>query len=610
MVINSNILAMNAQRQFGINTDKKKKTTEKLSSGYKINRAADDAAGLTISEKMRRQVRGLTQGSKNTQDGVSMCQIADGALEEVSEMLHRITELSIKSANGTNTAEDRQAIQGEVNNLLQEIDRVSDTTEFNERKIFKGMERKELVYDKPDCLDNDYVDTRQNMISEIKNNLLDASDKSINVDIDDAEVKTAFEYHYNGEKCINDGIYDLSEHSYTSSFDGVIDGDVTIINASMKGNFTLKSGSLTLINSSVGRITSGQGDNTIQFIGDNSINGICVNKNTNLDVEGNGNLDIGQSKVTWAVGVNGYGHGGSLYSGKDGSSGSTVNMKSGNINLCCDIDDESPGQYICTVAISSLNIDGANVSVENTGLLPNKTISQWDNCEIKISDGALIAISPDGNLSHFQGTDATITTGTFEQTGGVVLIMSGNRYEDNVIPPVQYGYPCSDYWGLTINKTTDDRYYALNVSDSYSEKYWKEKSLWDDLSIWIQSGAEVDDGMYLTFDAMNTDVLGINELDVSSEYKARKSIDKVKGALEKINDNRSKIGAQQNRLEHTYKNVTNIAENTQAAESRIRDADMAKEMVELSKQNILEQVGTSMIAQANQSNQGVLNLLQ
>ena len=138
ITIAHNLSAMNAQRQFGINTQSKTKSTEKLSSGYKINRAADDAAGLSISEKMRRQIRGLTQGVRNTQDGVSLCQVADGALAEVNDMLHRITELSVKSANGTNSEQDRQYIQEEINQILQEIDRIGDATEFNEIKIFKG----------------------------------------------------------------------------------------------------------------------------------------------------------------------------------------------------------------------------------------------------------------------------------------------------------------------------------------------------------------------------------------------------------------------------------------------------------------------------------------
>lgn len=138
-IVAHNLSAMNAQRQFGINTRSKIKSTEKLSSGYKINRAADDAAGLSISEKMRRQIRGLTQGVENTQDGVSLCQVADGALAEVNDMLHRITELSVKSANGTNSEQDRQYIQEEISQILQEIDRIGDTTTFNEMHIFKGQ---------------------------------------------------------------------------------------------------------------------------------------------------------------------------------------------------------------------------------------------------------------------------------------------------------------------------------------------------------------------------------------------------------------------------------------------------------------------------------------
>lgn len=138
MVISHNLLAMNAQRQFNITGTNKKKSTEKLASGYKINRAADDAAGLAISEKMRRQIRGLTQGSRNTQDGISLLQVADGALNEVHDMLHRMTELSVQAANGTNTESERAAIQEEINQIRLEIEKISDTTQFNERKLFVG----------------------------------------------------------------------------------------------------------------------------------------------------------------------------------------------------------------------------------------------------------------------------------------------------------------------------------------------------------------------------------------------------------------------------------------------------------------------------------------
>ncbi|MDD3138429.1 MAG: flagellin [Lachnospiraceae bacterium] len=138
MVVQHNLTAMNASRQFGITTSAQAKTTEQLSSGYKINRAADDAAGLTISEKMRSQIRGLTQASSNAQDGVSLVQTAEGALAEVHSMLQRMNELAVKSSNGTNTSTDRTAIQSEVKALVSEIDRVQQSTEFNTLKLLNG----------------------------------------------------------------------------------------------------------------------------------------------------------------------------------------------------------------------------------------------------------------------------------------------------------------------------------------------------------------------------------------------------------------------------------------------------------------------------------------
>ena len=138
MVVQHNITAMNSNRMLGITTTSQAKNTEKLSSGYKINRAADDAAGLTISEKMRSQIRGLTQASTNAQDGISCVQTAEGALGEVEDMLQRMNELAVKSANGTNTSEDRMAIQKEVAALKTEIDRVAESTEFNTLKLLQG----------------------------------------------------------------------------------------------------------------------------------------------------------------------------------------------------------------------------------------------------------------------------------------------------------------------------------------------------------------------------------------------------------------------------------------------------------------------------------------
>ena len=138
MVVQHNLTAMNSNRMLGLTTATQAKATEKLSSGYKVNRAADDAAGLAISEKMRRQIRGLTQASANAQDGISCVQTAEGALNEVHDMLQRMNELAVKAANGTNQSEDRDYIQSEVNALVDEIDRVAETTTFNEKMLLDG----------------------------------------------------------------------------------------------------------------------------------------------------------------------------------------------------------------------------------------------------------------------------------------------------------------------------------------------------------------------------------------------------------------------------------------------------------------------------------------
>jgi len=144
MVVQHNMQAMNANRQLGVTTDSQRKVTEKLSSGYKVNRAADDAAGLTISEKMRSQIRGLTQASSNAQDGVSVVQTAEGALTEVHSMLQRMNELAVKASNGTNTTADRVAIQSEISALTTEISRVAESTQFNTLDLLKGTFNKDI----------------------------------------------------------------------------------------------------------------------------------------------------------------------------------------------------------------------------------------------------------------------------------------------------------------------------------------------------------------------------------------------------------------------------------------------------------------------------------
>lgn len=395
MVVQHNMQAANANRMLNITTNAQSKSTEKLSSGYKINRAADDAAGLSISEKMRKQIKGLDRASTNAQDGVSCVQTAEGALTEVHSMLQRMNELAVQASNGTLSEDDRSNIQDEVDQLITEIDRVSETTKFNETYLLKGDDNKaqisNTVYSSP-------------QMGMVKDAMADGSK---------LEVKTAMD---STGKTV---------YKFTS---GLKEGD------------------------------------------------------------------------TWA--------------------GKKVVANT------------------ATPAADQITVDDAKAAEL---IAMNKVITSYAG-EMGIN-GVTLAEGEN---------DVTSTSKTF-------------NYND-----------------------------ALNVS--------------------LHVGADSSDNnkISMKIESMSSDYLGIKDLKVSGKtyLQATGSIDTISDAISKVSKQRSELGAVQNRLEHTINNLDNVSENTQTAESRIRDTDMAKEMVNYSKNNILAQAGQSMLAQANQSNQGVLSLLQ
>lgn len=395
MVVQHNLTAMNANRMLGVTTGQQAKSSEKLSSGYRINRAADDAAGLTISEKMRKQIKGLDQASTNAQDGVSCVQTAEGALTEVHSMLQRMNELAVQSANGTLSEADRQAIQDEVDQLVTEIDRVSETTKFNETYLLKGDEMKtqisKTVYSTPQL----------SMVEDVM-----AENSTL-------EVKTAMD-------------------------------------ATGKTVYTFTSG-----------------------------------------------LAAGD---TWA--------------------GKTVVA-----------DSATPGAD-----------------------------------EIKLADA---------KTAELAAMNKVITTYGSEMGIDAITLVGG----DNNVQSTSQEFTYND--GLK-------------------------------LSLHVGADSSADNKISMTIESMSSDYLGIKGLKVNGKtyMQATSAIDTISDAIASVSKQRSELGAVQNRLEHTIANLDNVAENTTAAESRIRDTDMAEEMVEYSKNNILAQAGQSMLAQANQSTQGVLSLLQ
>ena len=375
MVVQHNLTAMNSNRMLGITQGAQAKSTEKLSSGYKINRAADDAAGLSISEKMRKQIRGLSQASLNAEDGISAVQTAEGALTEVHDMLQRMNELAVKSANGTNSEDDRQYIQDEIDQLVTEIDRVSQTTKFNETYLLDG------------------------------------------------------------------------KAGVTASYDAATS------------------------------ITAVTGLEDVDF------------------------------------GTEGY---------------ATVAMAT-------------------TAEIAGISFD----ATATAGDVDNKT-------SFNDKDAFLAAVK-----KEVMGSDKNIKSMSYDADGSLKIEAFADTKE------------------------------AANIS--------------------LQVGADTTNANKISASISHLSArgLGINGLRVDGDDSslADAAVNTIADAIQKVSTQRSALGAVQNRLEHTIANLDNVVENTTAAESQIRDTDMATEMVKYSNNQILAQAGQSMLAQANQTNQGVLSLL-
>ncbi|ERI09651.1 putative flagellin protein [Aneurinibacillus aneurinilyticus ATCC 12856] len=384
MIINHNLLAQNSHRQLGINTANQAKSTEKLSSGLRINRAGDDAAGLAISEKMRGQIRGLDQASRNSQDGISMIQTAEGALNETHSILQRMRELAVQSSNDTNTESDRKELQKEVNQLASEIDRIANTTEFNTQKL--------------------------------------------------------------------------------------LDGSKVGLSAAEKGS-------------------------------------VKVQNNSKADV-----------KVTL-------------------TNADAIN-KSGTITITRVNDENDKTQFVVS--------DPAN-----TGFTLDKD---------------------DQTAAGILGTGDTVTIAGLTDMG--------------------------------VGESVTISFEAAKVAQTDASK-----------SISMQIGANSGQNLLVGIDDMRATALGVrdssgNAIDITSAGKASTAITTIDKAIEKVSAERSKLGAFQNRLEHTINNLNTSSENLTAAESRIRDTDMAKTVMENTKNGILAQAAQAMLAQANQNPQQVLQLLR
>ena len=474
MVVQHNMQAANANRMLNITTGAQSKSTEKLSSGYRINRAADDAAGLTISEKMRKQIKGLDRASTNAEDGVSAVQTAEGALTEVHSMLQRMNELATQSANGTNSNTDRKAIQDEIDQLTTEIDRVSETTKFNETYLLKG----------------------------------DGADKAHNVNAHDAGI---------------DGV------TLTDKGDKV---EVTLKELHAGDKISIAGKNYTI---------GGEEADVTKLLNDAGV------------------TDTDKAKVT----INGTEY---TYYTKTADGQNTLN-KAGFFATAPDKADATANyENVAAIAkLKSSTISAGGKSVTTMGTATDG-VDDKDSSVITAKKAYMLETAEVLKASGI-GADKAPTA-----TGNDALNTATNKFT------------------LTKGK--------VNYNDALS------------FNLHVGADADMTNKITVNIDSMNSAGLGVKGIKADTEQDATYAIDAIADAISTVSSQRSALGAVQNRLEHTINNLDNVVENTTSAESRIRDTDMAEEMVNYSKNNILAQAGQSMLAQANQSNQGVLSLLQ
>lgn len=672
MRINHNLMAMNTHRQLGINSGNTSKALEKLSSGLQINRAGDNAAGLAISEKMRAQIRGLDQASKNAQDGISLIQTAEGALNETHDILQRMRELADQAANDTNVGVDRDEIQKEINALTSEINRIGNTTEFNTRKLLNG-EVNVTAATTANVKSSGNVGDSFTVISTASKG--DATGIALSGTVSFHNGKGA---SVTGNKDVSAGIdftatpnaneltltvgttqktvaftantasgADLATHM-TTVIDGAFGGDGTGTRVLVTYDATSKHLTITdkITNNATSTITVDGGDGAAALFGANwattditttagedarntltvSVNG--VEKNVTLtnvmaggtagaydtstdmaalaaaledDLEvafGTGNVTVGndgtklviESQATGTV---------STVSAGTGNAASTLGLTTlteqnagADQNNVFKVDVDGEGEK--TVTITNDTYSGAELAAAFQTAINNAT-SVANDISVTFADGKFSFTSgstgDDGSIA--------IAAGTLAQQVGLSDASDTGSDAVNKDLKFQIGANTGQTMSVDINDMRAD---ALDVS---TKDNTEPKTVTVDgktyTVAWCAS-KNVTNGT----DSNNVEY----SLDVSNHDNATAAIEVINKAINTVSAERSKLGAFQNRLEHSIKNLDTSSENLSAAESRIRDVDMAKEMMNYSKNNILQQAAQAMLAQANQAPQGVLQLLR
>lgn len=654
MVVQHNLTAMNHARQYDIVTSKRKKSTERLSSGYRLNRAADDAANLTISEKMRAQIRGLNQASDNAKDGISLLQIADGALDESQQMIHRIKELAVKAANGTNTDADRQAMQDEIDQLVSEIDRIADASEFNTLKMLDGS------YAGTGAAFNRSAAGRSAVENTGSKNIQAGGDIIMNPVVVGGGISAAQAGALNG--VLENSIVPQAVNSILNTFQ-VFD------NAQKAGQLSNEIG-LTLYKDSssiLAYVAIQYKYNSNNMIVDNSIKlNLSVNVGT-LKFDSKNDLTADSCTALETTIVHEMMHAfmdDLLTDGMVGANNGKLDktnkfpswfsegMAQSAAGGCANTNDWVNSSMKLNAG-SSLDTISSTVKSAAHKLSSRSTSSQYGTGYLaSMYLGYLAAGSPStltsANLAGGLNTVMTKLAGG-DSLSDVIKQVSGGKYTSLSDFERKFGDDESSRFiqellkavgnagngGVVKNLTDSD---LLSDSNDSSPAYQVDTTRsfvpssvgggrnWGSGGsgggsffgapsaslgpLVLQIGTAAGHSMSINLEDAHAVTLGLDYVTVLQQEDAKDALSLCDDALALVSANRSQIGAYTNRLEHAVKNLDNSSENTQAAESKIRDTDMAAEMVEYTKGNILAQVGEAMLTHANQNQQQILQLLQ
>lgn len=659
-VIAHNLSAMNTQRQFNIVNTRRAKTTEKLSSGYRINRAADDAAGLAISEKMRRLVRGLNQAAENIQEGIGYVQTADGALDEAQAMLQRINELAVKSANDTNTQADRGYIDSEVQHLKEELERIFSTTSYNERKIWEpnceykqiGVKLKQAVHSTTSL--KSFGVTNDNYMVLAQNSY------TLNADAQGLSISwTGYNNQPYQTKTVDWATLEANDYSFEMSdyFDEQISPELFDTNGNpvFEKEVSFRIEPETTINDMITCLNG----RTISGSASVSVNGQFENPDGSKAVK---DITVTSTSLRYAAAYASKANGAD---GHDFDAPDDVFLEpaGGGPNL-------TAMPSAATVADARNSTEGWIFTFELDGVGTVKATS--DSVYYASGDRSADAeniwweykkvYENGGYKDKVFGLGRTLSNGTLGEVMDA-LTGDGNGNNPGLLAPSEGGVSsCGGYIDIRFELTADTPFTCgsttstdvgsftlrIDVSETDTEQtildkinntlngntifdihspsqgsdtaridrfspqtHMVEEPIWGgSCEFYVQAGPEADQRVDIVYDSLCLRELGMTGTNVLTREDANDAIEEVKDALSIINKQRSDFGAYQNRLEHAYRSNKNIEENTQAAESLIRDTDMAKTMVEYSNQNILAQAGQAMLVQANNNRDGLLQLLQ